>query len=55
MMTLQWFRSSTRSVTLANERYCGINEGLKMSYEMADDAVLYWAGIYAGPKVDVES
>lgn len=55
LQTLQWFCTSPPPITLANERYCGIDEGRIKTYELADDAVLCWAGIYGGPRVDIEA
>lgn len=55
LRTLEWFSSAEPHVKLANERYRGSEEGSLKAYELADDAVLCWAGVYAGPRVDIES
>jgi hypothetical protein len=55
LRTLEWFLSAEPPVELANDRYRGLDERQIKTYDLADDAVLCWAGIYAGPKVDIES
>lgn len=48
--TLDWFASGnaqTAAITLKNERYLG--ESIEQrAYQLADDAVLCWAGVYKG-------
>lgn len=55
LKTLQWFSSAESGVKLTNERYRGPNESQMKVYELASDAVLCWAGVYAGPRSDIES
>ncbi|BDT71207.1 hypothetical protein os4_07250 [Comamonadaceae bacterium OS-4] len=53
--TLNWFASARHPVEVSNDRYRGVNEIVVKRYELASDAVLCWAGVYAGPRVDIES
>lgn len=53
LQTLEWFHSGADSMTLSNDRYLG-EEITSPTFELAPDALLCWAGIYRGPKIDIE-
>lgn len=54
LRTLKWFCSAPPPITLSNERYRGVDEKKVKAYELASDAILCWAGVYAEPRADVE-
>ncbi|MDD2180741.1 hypothetical protein OIN59_25265 [Acidovorax sp. D2M1] len=52
--TLRWFASHSEPLALCNQRYKDERERFSKRYELASDAVLCWAGVYAGPREDIE-
>jgi hypothetical protein len=54
LQTLELFASGPDEVTIANDRYRGIG-GESRSYLLAPDAVLCWAGVYTGVRLDLRS
>lgn len=52
--TLRWFASTPDAVRIANSRYRGEYESSLPAYALAPDALLCWAGVYAGTRVDIE-
>jgi hypothetical protein len=50
--TLSFAANNSRNISLSNDRYRGPQAG-KKEFQLADDAVLCWAGIYSGDMADL--
>lgn len=54
LSTLRWFASAPDAVRVANSRYRGEDEASLPAYSLAPDAVLCWAGVYTGSRLEIE-
>jgi hypothetical protein len=54
LQTLELFAASSGEVKITNDRYLGIIRGSR-SYLLAPDAILCWAGVYKGMRLDLRS
>lgn len=55
LQTLDWMLMHSEELCVSNDRYQGDKDKAEVKrFELADDAVLCWAGVYASPKHDIK-